>query len=523
MRANTILKAGALAVAFSAMPFIAAAQNLMGVSVTDPGDSAVTKKITLGLNKSTVIDLQRPAADLVITNPTIADATVQTSTRLIFRGIQIGDTNAFVFDRKGNPILNLEITVSVDTSNIESAIQRYVPDARVNVEALNDRLIVSGEVDNLIQSDQVMRLVSAFAGDSGDDVTVLNMLSIKAKDQVMLEVRIVEMQRSVVKQLGINLSGTTNFGDFSRLVERNLFADIAGDGIDAAVDTGTTSLFPGDFSNLFGFTSANSFNVAGSSLGGLSTNLGYTNYVGNEFQSSAGAAIDALERIGIVRTLAEPNIMAVSGEAAKFLAGGEFPVPVGQDNNGRIAIEFKPYGVGLAFTPVVLSEGRISLKISTEISELSNQGAFQGQSVAGVDADGNVITAQTLTIPALIVRRAESVVELPSGGSTMLAGLIQSRTRQTIDQLPGIKKLPVIGALFQSRDFINEETEMVVIITPYLVDPARKDELRTPADGYVNATDPQTIFFGKLNAQYAEPGKGLSSENYNAPVGFIEE
>jgi pilus assembly protein CpaC len=351
----------------------------------------------------------------------------------------------------------------------------------------------------------------------------MNMMSIKAKDQVMLEVRIVEMQRTVVKQLGINLSATTNFGDFSRLVERQLFADVAGDGITGNVDTGTTSLFPGDFSNIFGVSSANSFNVAGSSLGGLSTNLGYTNYRGQEFQSSAGAAIDALERVGIVRTLAEPNIMAVSGEAAKFLAGGEFPVPTGQDNNGRITVEFKPFGVGLAFTPVVLSEGRISLKISTEISELSNQGAFQGTSVAGVDSDGNVITAQTLTIPALVVRRAESVVELPSGGSTMLAGLIQSKSRQTIDQLPGIKKLPILGALFQSRDFINEETEMVVIVTPYLVDPARKDELRTPADGYVNASDPQTIFFGKLNAQYAAPGKGLNAENYNAPVGFIEE
>ncbi|MEO1554472.1 MAG: type II and III secretion system protein family protein, partial [Pseudomonadota bacterium] len=141
----------------------------------------------------------------------------------------------------------------------------------------------------------------------------------------------------------------------------------------------------------------------------------------------------------------------------------------------------------------------------------------------GVTSDGQVITAQTLTIPSLTVRRAESVVELPSGGSMMLAGLIQSRSRQTIDQLPGIKKLPVLGSLFQSRDFINEETEMIVIITPYLVDPAKKDELKTPADGFVNASDPKTIFFGKLNAQYAEAGKGLSTENYSAPVGFIEE
>ena len=499
------------------------AQNLMGVSVMEPGETNVSQTIKLGLNKSTVIELERPVADVVITNPEIADAVVQTSRRLIFRGIVVGETNAFLFDRDGNPLLNLEIIVDADTAALEKLISRYVPDSRVRVESVGGNLVVSGEVDNIMQSDQVMQLVKTYAG-SSDELEPVNMLSVAAKDQVMLEVRVIEMQRSVVKQLGINLSGMTNFGDFANLVQRQLFADIAGDGIDAAVDTGTTTLAPGaPFDNNFGFSSANGFNVAGSSLGGLSTDFGYTNYNGTDFQSSAGIAIDALERVGIVRTLAEPNISAVSGESAKFLAGGEFPVPVGQDNNGRISIEFKQYGVGLGFTPVVLSEGRISLKVSTEVSELTNQGAFQGQSVAGVDDQGNIITAQTLTIPALTVRRAESTVELPSGGSMMLAGLIQSRSRQSIDQLPGLKKLPVLGALFQSRDFLNEETELVIIITPYLVDPTKKNLLRTPADGYANAADPQTIFFGKLNAVYGKDGKGLSSDNYKAPVGFIEE
>ena len=501
----------------------AAAQNLMGVSVMEPGETNVSQTMKLGLNKSTVIELDRPVADVVITNPAIADAVVQTSRRLIFRGVEVGETNAFLFDREGNPLLNLEIIVDADTASLEKLISRYVPDSRVKVESLGGNIVVSGEVDNLMQSDQVIRLVKAYAGDTGD-LEPVNMLSVAAKDQVMLEVRIVEMQRNIVKQLGINLSGVTNFGDFANLVEKQLFADVAGDGISAPVNTGNTTLAPGlPFTNNFGVSSANGYNVAGSSLGGLSTTVGYTNYNGTDIQSSAAAAIDALERIGIVRTLAEPNITAVSGEAAKFLAGGEFPVPVGQDNNGRIAIEFKPYGVGLAFTPLVLSEGRLSLKVSTEVSELTNQGAFQGQSVAGVNDQGNIITAQTLTIPALTVRRAESTVELPSGGSMMLAGLIQSRSRQSLDQLPGLKKLPVLGALFQSRDFLNEETELVVMITPYLVDPTQKGRLRTPADGFANASDPRTIFFGKVNAVYGKDGKGLTAENYNAPVGFIEE
>lgn len=505
--------------------------NPLGVSSLDPGETGVTRNISLGLDKSIIIDLDRPASDVIITNPAIADATVQTARRIIFRGVQVGQTNAFVFDLNGRPLINLEIAVDMDTKVISDMIERYVPSARVEVESANNNLVVSGVVDSLVQADQVTRLVEAYLP-ADETSRVINMMNIRANDQVMLEVRIVEMQRTVIKQLGINLSGATNFGEaasqtlqqvIDEATGRPLFTDpilgdnTVGQGIPVQVLAASTP-----FSNRFRVNSSNGFNIQGGALGGLDTNFGYTNFVGGTEQSAIGAQFDALERIGIVRTLAEPNIMAVSGESAKFLAGGEFPVPVAQEDD-QITIEFKPFGVGLAFTPVVLSEGRISLKISTEISELSTQGAFQGNNAVGITNEGQVINVQGITIPSLVVRRAESVVELPSGGSTMLAGLIQSRARQTIDQLPGVKKLPIIGALFQSRDFENQETEMVVIITPYLVDPAKKDELKTPADGFVNASDPKTIFFGKLNAQYAEPGKGLSKENYTAPVGFIEE
>lgn len=470
-------------------PVPAGAQDISGVSIMEPGETSVSQTIRLGLNKSTVIELERPVADVVITNPSIADAVVQTAQRLIFRGIEVGETNAFLFDRHGRPILNLEIVVNADTAALERLVERYVPGARVAIESIGGNMVVSGNVDNILQSDQIMRLIKAYSGD--EEFEPVNMLSVAAKDQVMLEVRIVEMQRSVVKQLGI---------------------DIAGSSIGSLEDVLN-----------FDIASATGLAVQGASLGGLTFNPRYSTFDANGRETTIGAGIDALERIGIVRTLAEPNISAISGESAKFLAGGEFPVPVGQDDNGRVTIEFKPYGVGLAFTPVVLSEGRISLKVSTEVSELTNQGAFQGQSVAGVDGDGNVVTTEALTIPALTVRRAESTVELPSGGSMMLAGLIQSRSRQSLDQLPGLKRLPVLGALFQSRDFLNEETELVVIITPYLIDPTNKGNLRTPADGYVNATDAQSVFFGALNAVYARDGEGLSRENYNAPVGFIEE
>lgn len=521
-RLHQTVTASALALGFCLAPVSAWAQSdprvdPLGVSVQEPGETGYSRSLNLAANKSVIVELDRPAVDVIITNPAIADATVQTANRIIFRGVEAGQTNAFIFDRNGRPILNLEISVAADTTSLNELITRYVPNARVTVEGVNDTLVVSGIVDNLMQSDQVMRLVNAYMPEG--DVTPINMMTIRAKDQVMMEVRIVEMQRSVIKQLGISLGGTTNFGDFANQVERQAFGGTGS----VPLDLGTTGLFPGP---PYTFESeaaiSNTFGIQGASLGGLGLAFDYINYNGVDAQSRASTAIDALERIGVVRTLAEPNITAVSGESANFLAGGEFPVPVASDEDG-ITVEFKPYGVGLAFTPLVLSEGRISLKISTEISELSNQGAFQGASAIVAGPDGSLTNIPGLTIPALVVRRAESVVELPSGGSTMLAGLIQSRSRQTLDQLPGIKKLPILGSLFQSRDFENQETEMVVIVTPYLVEPGKKDEFSTPADGFVNASDPKTIFFGKLNAQYADAGKGLSKENYSAPVGFIEE
>lgn len=509
--------AAVLALSVLIGPAAFAGPNDLGTQITQPGESAFSRQVTLGLNKSTIVELGSPAADVVITNPAIADAVVQTSKRIIFRGVSYGQTNAFVFDRQGNQILNLEINVEMDMASLQQLIARHVPGARVKVEGVNGNVLITGTTDSLAESDSVERLVKAYLrGD--DDTQIINMINIAAKDQVLLEVRIVEMQRNAIKQLGINLNGSPTFGDLGNLVEKQLFTG------SPPVSADTTTLaagLPFDVSTDIG--SSLGFPLQGRSLGGFSGSVGYSNYVGTDLQSSVGLELNALERIGIVKTLAEPNIVAISGESAKFLAGGEFPVPVGQDQNGRITIEFKPYGVGLGFTPVVLSEGRISLKVSTEVSELTSEGAFQGDSRTGVDANGNVYTLEGVTLPALSVRRAESVIELPSGGSMMMAGLIQSKSRQSLDQIPGLKKLPILGALFQSRDFLQEETELVVIVTPYLVDPTQKNKLRTPADGYANASDAKTIFFGKLNEQYGRDGAPVSASDYRAPVGFIEE
>jgi pilus assembly protein CpaC len=521
MKSSSLLARGsALALLLSLSAPVQAESPIIGTKMTHPGQSITSEQVTISLNKSMVVDLDRPAADVVITNPEIADAVVQTSQRLIFRGVSYGQTNAFVFDGQGNQILNLEIAVEMDMAGLHQMIQRHVPDARVKVEGINGNVVLTGNVGSLSEADQVQRLVAAYLK-ADQSTQMVNMLTINGKEQVMLEVRIVEMQRNVIKQLGINVSGSPSFGDLANLVERQVFGTDPTTGLPGQLGT---ALLPGlPFSNRAAINSAGGFPVQREVLAGLNAEVGYTNYVGSDFQSSAAISIEALERIGVVRTLAEPNIVALSGESAKFLAGGEFPVPVGQTQNGSVSVEFKPYGVGLAFTPVVLSEGRISLKISTEVSELSSNGAYQGQTFTGVDVNGNLVEFQGLTIPALTVRRAESTIEMPSGGSMMMAGLIQTRNRQSIDQIPGLKKLPVLGALFQSRDFLMEESELVVIVTPYLVDPTKKSKLKTPQDGFANASDSRTVFFGKLNETYGKNGKPVEPDTYRGPVGFIEE
>lgn len=532
-RRHALASAAALLALAAPCAFAQTVPNGMSASITQPGDQNVSRHVTLGVDKSMIVDLDAPAADVVISNPAIADAVVQTAQRIIFRGIRFGQTNALIFDRAGRPLLDLNILVETDLAALTKTIARHVPDSRVSVESLNGNVILTGRVDNLSQSDQVSRLVQAFFPTDAQP-QIVNMLQVNAADQVMLEVRIVEMQRSVIKQLGINLSGSTSFGELASQSLQQvlvggapLFFDATPGGLGfntVGVGVAQQAMGPAPPStNNFGGSVSNGFNVQGQSLGGASFNTGYTNYVGNRQQSSVGAAINAMERIGIVKTLAEPNIVAMSGESSKFLAGGEFPVPVAQNQNGEITVQFKPYGVGLSFTPVVLSEGRISLKVSTEVSELTSQGAFQGASRTFTSPDGETVVVQGVTLPALTVRRAESVLELPSGGSMMMAGLISTKDRQTIDQLPGLKKLPILGALFQSRDFLSEETELVIIVTPYLVGPASKAQLRTPADGYVNATDPKTIFFGKLNETYGRDGSPIRPEDYRAPVGFMEE
>ncbi len=457
-----------------------AAGDAQLVRITEGGSSTASRSLTLGLSKAVIIELPVAASDVLVSNPAIVDAVIRTSRRTYLIGMEVGQTNAFFFNARGEQILNLEIRVERDLAALDDMLSRFLPNGRIEVEAINNHIVLSGSVPSSSQSAQARDIAARFAGDPD---SVLNMLAVESKEQVMLRVTVAEMQRSLIKQLGIDLTSRVDFGSF-----------------------------------LLNLATTNAFSLQGAALGGLtSAPTGSPSTGGTDIST----AIRAMERTGLLRTLAEPNLTAISGESASFLAGGEFPVPTSQDRNGNVILEFKPFGVGLGFTPVVLSEGRISLKISTEVSELTTEGSFVFQGTSTIDVNGNTTTRNGVTVPALRVRRADTTVELPSGGSMVMAGLLSETTKQNIDGIPGIKDVPVLGPLFRSRDFQDNETELVVIVTPYLVDATSRDELVLPTDGYAPASDMDTFLMGRLNATYGVGADAEANGTLQGPVGFV--
>jgi pilus assembly protein CpaC len=434
-------------------------------------DVGSKRYVRLGLGKSMIVRLPRPAADVLVSDPTTVDAVTRTATTTYLIGKQIGLTNTFFFDAQGREILNLEIQVERDLAVLARMLRKVVPGSDVKLESINDNVILTGSVSSPAESDQVAQVAARFVGKPEQ---VLNMLSIAGKDQVSLKVTVVEMQRTVLKQLGVDLTAAFSIGQ-------------------AVLDLATVNPF----------TLNTQGALSGTRFAGTFTDGG----------TSVGSVLRAMERNGLIRTLAEPTLTAVSGESAKFLAGGEFPVPVGGDD-GQVTIEFKPFGVGLGFTPVVLTEGRISLKVSTEVSELSTDNALQLTS-------GNANAS--LTIPSLVTRRAETVVEMPSGGSLVMAGLIKEQTKQQLNGIPGIKDLPILGTLFRSRDFARADTELVVIVTPYIVAPVASDRLARPDQGLNIAHDAGTVLLGRLNKVYGASGRTLPKGVYHGNYGFIVE
>lgn len=482
-------------------------QSTLRVSERDLGQ---TKGVLLGRNKSMLIELPRDLRDVVVSNPEVMDAVVQSSNRVYVIGKGAGQANVFLFDSNGDQILTLEVVIEYDTAALDALFRRLLPGSNIKSEILNETIILTGSVRSPIDASRAGDIASRFimnpdskqsAQDNRAAAKVINMLAIEAEDQVQLRVVVAEVERGILKQFGINLAGDINAGNFAySLLTANALPLTAAAGLGALPTPGFDPSTSSD-SLCAGTTCFYNGGPTDQTFGNSGVTGGYTAGSGR-----INSALRALERDGYVRTLAEPNLTAVSGETAKFLAGGEYPIP-SVDSQGQLGITFKEFGVGLAFTPVVLSEGRISLKIETEVSELSNDGA---------------VTLSTIAIPALRKRQAKSTVEIPSGGSIALAGLIRDQTKQNIDGFPGLKDLPVLGTLFRSRDFIKSESELVVIVTPYLVRPTARKNLARPDDGLAPATDLKANFLGHLNRIYGK-GQPLPDGGLKGDYGFIVE
>ncbi|HXX07830.1 MAG TPA: type II and III secretion system protein family protein [Pseudolabrys sp.] len=435
---------------------------------------ATSRALTLGIGKSVAIDLPSDIKDVLVADPKVANAVVRSSRRAYMIGVTVGQTNIFFFDADGKQIAGFDIAVTRDLNGVRAALKQSMPDAEIRIEGVGDGVVLSGSAASPAEAQHAFEVASRLVGDANK---VVNSIAVRGRDQVMLKVTVAEVRRDVIKQLGIDLSGSFNYGT-------------------AVVNFNTTNPFSATGQGISNTAFAGAFNTV-------------------------TATLRAMERAGVIRTLAEPNLTAISGETATFIAGGEFPIPNGLSCDTTRSppicqpqITFKKFGVSLVFTPVVLTEGRISLKVMTEVSDLSTENAMTLQ-VTG--------SATSLTVPSIQTRRAETTVEIPSGGALALAGMIQEQTKQSINGLPGLMQVPVLGALFKSRDFINHQSELMVLVTPYVVRAVAQKQLSRPDDGYADPSDPQTVLLGQLNRIYGVAGKGETrpSTDYHGKYGFI--
>ena len=458
---NTLLIALIAAFGFAATGRALAKDQRTPSAMQLVSGDATSRFVSLGLGKSVVIDLPADIKDVLVADPKIANAVIRSSRRVYMIGVTIGQTNIFFFDADGKQIAGFDIAVTRDLNGVRAALKQMMPDSDIRIEGVGDGIMLSGSAASAAESQQAYDLASRLVGDGAK---VVNGITVRGGDQVMLKVTVAEVQRDIIKQLGINLSGTLNYG--------------------AAV---------------VNFNTNNPFSANGQAI---STTGAVTSW------KNITATLQAMDRAGVIRTLAEPNLTAISGETASFLAGGEFPFVKGTSGPPDFTpqVDFKKFGVSLTFTPVVLSEGRISLKVMTEISELSTEGAL---SVPG-----------GISIPSLKTRRAMTTVEIPSGGSLALAGMIQEQTKQSINGVPGLLQVPVLGTLFRSRDYINHQTELMVLVTPYVVHAVAQKQLSRPDDGFSDPNDPSSDLLGSLNRIYGA-GKTESPREYRGKYGFI--
>lgn len=465
-----------------------------GVKVTS---TDARDQLKLGLNKSAIITLPGDAYDILVANPSVADAVTRTSRRIYLFGKSVGQTNIFVFGANGEQIASIDLTIERDVAGLEQYIKRFIPDSDIDVELINDNVVLTGTVETPLDAKRAAELANLFV--SGGEATtgqysqtvsaptdgggvsisdpdesrreskIVNLIKIIGEDQVTLKVTVAEVSRVVMKQLGVNTiaNGNSNGINWSTL-------------------------------------SNNAFGVGNPSTGSASIAT-----------SLIDAYVNAMEQSGAMKTLAEPTLTAVSGEQATFKVGGEFNMlsDVGADGDtGGATLQYEKieYGISLDFKPVVLSPGRISLKVRTAVSEPTAEApAFAS------------VGRNNFNIMSLRKRLADTTVELPSGGSMMIAGLVRDDARQVMQGVPGVSKVPVLGTLFRSRSFVRNETELVIIVTPYLSRPTSRNELARPDDNFNWASDGASNFLGRVNRVYGTMKTNKPDGRYHGAVGFI--
>jgi len=496
-RPNIILFVVWALLALSAASIVRAAAGFDSVRMGDASDPA-THRLQLGVGQSVIFDLPEEAGEIYVGDPNVANAIVRSARRVYISGVANGQTSIFALARDGRRIAVIQVSVGRNVAELSNLLNTAIPGNQIHVRTVENTIILTGSVASAEEAQKALDIANGFVNDSaasGPPATsisisngssgagpgassgsggkasnsapgkVINALTIRGADQVSLRVTVAEIRRDIIKQLGVNLSGSGPNGSFN-------------------------------LDNPFAIN------------GAVATSEGVLNWV--KGSQSLSANLQAFERQGVAHTLAEPTVTAVSGETAKFLAGGTVPIlnsvqcqPVCQ--YGFIQ---QPYGVTLNFTPIVLSPGRIQLRIATEVTDIdpSTQVTFSG-----------------ITIPGFRTRSNTTTVELPSGGSVASAGLISTQTEQAINGFPALMNLPVLGALFRSRDYQRNETELLITVTPYIVHPIDPSQVVRPDQNFQDASDPQTWFLGRVNRIYSTSESLQPMPGYSGKIGFITQ
>ena len=458
MKYRNITRRARLGTAMTALAIALGTVSAAAPTAASAAASRPSENLNLSQGTGTLVRLSEPMTDVFVANDGVADVQVRSTTQLYVFGKGRGETTIYATTKSGRVVYAANVRVGSNIGSVKEMLQLAMPEAQLQATPMNNMLLLTGTVSDPDDVAEAQRLVQAYVGEG---TQVISRVRTATPLQVNLKVRIAEVNRTVLKQVGINLTSS----DF-------------GHGLIGGVGRGN----PGTITPIFGPKDplTNIAPVTGNNVT-FNNIVGGTTFglFGKVFGMDLLGTLDLLQNDGVITTLAEPNLTALSGETASFLAGGEFPIPVPQ-GQGAVTIEYKQYGVGLAFTPFVLSDGRISMRVRPEVSELSTQGS---------------IKLGDFVVPALTTRRAETTVELGSGQSFMIGGLLRNTATNNIEKAPFLGDLPILGALFRSSAFRRDETELVIIVTPYLVRPV-SHQLAVPTDGYRAPDDAQRVFLG---------------------------